>query len=84
MLNKYLAPLKVPKQKNRGINGVKYIERNEFWADTQILKSKVPILVKDPNTGKEGIDYEIHEFEAKINYINVINASKPLTTTIQC
>ena len=56
------------KIKNRGINGVKYIEQNEFWADPQINKSKVPIIVKDPYTGREVIDYEVHEFEAKDDY----------------
>ena len=54
--------------KNRGINGVEYIKQNEFWADTQMIKSKIPKLVKDPNTGKERTEYETYEYEAKEDY----------------
>ena len=56
------------KIKNGGMNGIKSIEKNDFWAVTQKLKSYTPILVKDPNTGKEGVNYEIQEYEAKDNF----------------
>ena len=56
------------KTKNRGINGVKSIESNDFWAETQMLKSYTPILVKNPDTGKEGVNYEIQEYEAKDDF----------------
>ena len=47
------------------------LEKNEFWADnshSQMIKTRIPTVIKDPKTGRETVMVEEHEFEASDDY----------------
>ena len=52
--------------KNKNRDNIPHInlEKNEFWADPQMVKGRVPIVITDPSTGRESVKIEEHEFEA--------------------
>ena len=52
--------------KNKNRDNIPHInlEKNDFWADPQMIKGRVPIVTTDPNTGRETVKVEEREFEA--------------------
>ena len=59
------------KNRNRTRDNIPHInlEKNEFWADPQMIKARVPTVITDPNTGRESVKIEEHEFEAEMTII---------------